>query len=31
MKADKVSCCIINSSTARYWCIHDFFRSYRMG
>ena len=21
----------VNKRQARYWCIHDFFRSYRMG
>ena len=30
-EADKISCCIINSSTACYRCIHDIFRSYRLG
>ena len=24
-EADKISCCIIHSSTARHWCIHDLF------
>ena len=30
-EADKISCCIINSSTACYRCIYDIFRSYRLG